>query len=320
VKTCSKCGGTGPFNKDKSSKDGLSYYCKKCAVISARKWAESNIKKSVPPDPNKVCTECGGKGPFYRQKGTKDGLNYKCIDCWNNQPSSQPERKRELAVQRRKKNPEKFKVKDAKERKKYAKRRKDNWDSWAYGLKPGEREKLIKAQDGKCAVCQEVLKPNKTTVDHDHKTLRIRGVLCRSCNNLLGSFKDSSQFISNAINYLTSSRIIFPDLPSFPIINDWETKEGKRLYARRYRLSSIYGITLEQFNWLFNKQGSQCTICSKKLIPFGHDCHIDHAHDSKVIRGILCNACNVGLGQGKENLVILKRAVEYLSLHESNKS
>jgi len=56
-------------------------------------------------------------------------------------------------------------------------------------------------QDGKCAVCGQ--KPNyKLVVDHNHATNKVRGLLCRQCNLLLGLLSDDIDKTNKVISYL----------------------------------------------------------------------------------------------------------------------
>lgn len=48
------------------------------------------------------------------------------------------------------------------------------------------REKIMKRQRGKCPLCTEDLELNLPSLDHDHDTGAIRGVLCRNCNQVEG--------------------------------------------------------------------------------------------------------------------------------------
>jgi Recombination endonuclease VII len=66
-----------------------------------------------------------------------------------------------------------------------------------------EVQALIDAQGGICPVC---LKRPATQVDHDHKTGRVRGVLCLYCNAAMGAFHDDPNLIANAIAYLERYR------------------------------------------------------------------------------------------------------------------
>lgn len=73
-----------------------------------------------------------------------------------------------------------------------------------YGLTEKEYNKIYKDQNGKCAICgmpESELK-KKLCVDHDHKTGKVRGLLCTLCNQALGSFKDNQSNIENALYYL----------------------------------------------------------------------------------------------------------------------
>lgn len=64
---------------------------------------------------------------------------------------------------------------------------------------------LLEEQGGKCAICpktenQEYHK--NFNIDHDHKTGKVRGLLCNGCNTGLGLFKDNTVNLQSAINYL----------------------------------------------------------------------------------------------------------------------
>src|ERR1700677_4817800 len=66
-----------------------------------------------------------------------------------------------------------------------------------YGLTENEHYDLLKAQNDSCAICGKAQKQNNRSfaVDHDHKTGKIRGLLCDQCNRGLGFFKDDIQFL-----------------------------------------------------------------------------------------------------------------------------
>lgn len=72
-----------------------------------------------------------------------------------------------------------------------------------------EYQRLEKEQGGKCKICGGdgfLMREHhfkRLVVDHDHKTGRVRGLLCHNCNRGLGLFKDSPDFLKNAIEYLT---------------------------------------------------------------------------------------------------------------------
>ena len=62
------------------------------------------------------------------------------------------------------------------------------------------RAEMLGAQRGRCAIC---LRPQeKGVIDHDHRTLLIRGVLCGACNSGLGLFRDNPADLLAAVAYL----------------------------------------------------------------------------------------------------------------------
>lgn len=102
-------------------------------------------------------------------------------------------------------------------------------------------------------------------------------------------------------------------------------KEKKRQYEREYihrpnvkqhrqvyALNYYYGLTPQQREALWLKQEKKCAICKKTLIEWRKS-RVDHDHDTKKVRGILCNDCNLLLGHAKDNVVILQAAIVYLS-------
>lgn len=63
---------------------------------------------------------------------------------------------------------------------------------------------ILTSQHGKCAICKKhsSFLSKKLCVDHDHKTLRVRGLLCDPCNRLLGWMNDDTSIFESAISYL----------------------------------------------------------------------------------------------------------------------
>lgn len=82
---------------------------------------------------------------------------------------------------------------------------------------------------------------------------------------------------------------------------------------RKYRLSSMYGMAIEDYDHMIKTQGDKCAIC-KRSDPNSkyNQWHIDHCHETGVIRGILCSTCNVGLGNFYDNPDLLLAAAQYL--------
>lgn len=69
-----------------------------------------------------------------------------------------------------------------------------------YGLSCQEYRTLFKRAAGRCEICRrEVIRP---CVDHDHKTGKVRGMICKKCNSALGMFQDDPEVIERAASYL----------------------------------------------------------------------------------------------------------------------
>ena len=78
----------------------------------------------------------------------------------------------------------------------------------SFGLSLDEYEKMLKTQNGKCAICnqpethQRNGKLKALAVDHNHKSGAIRGLLCSDCNTGIGKLKDDPSILRLAAQYL----------------------------------------------------------------------------------------------------------------------
>lgn len=72
-----------------------------------------------------------------------------------------------------------------------------------YGLSLAEYDILFESQDRKCAICRGGdFRDADWHVDHDHATGRVRGILCRHCNRMLGAALDRPDVLRRAVVYL----------------------------------------------------------------------------------------------------------------------
>lgn len=81
----------------------------------------------------------------------------------------------------------------------------DSWLRNRYGITEHEYNNLLATQDGVCAICKREEKDKRLkylSVAHCHKTGRVRGLLCNSCNVGLSRFEDNILYLKNAINFL----------------------------------------------------------------------------------------------------------------------
>jgi hypothetical protein len=90
------------------------------------------------------------------------------------------------------------------------------------------------------------------------------------------------------------------------------TDKGKLAHKKsnfKHHLKSQFGISVETFESMRLLQGGKCAICKTKPTK---RLHVDHDHDTGVVRSLLCMPCNTGLGMFRENPDRLDVAADYL--------
>lgn len=87
---------------------------------------------------------------------------------------------------------------------------------------------------------------------------------------------------------------------------EWKERNRDRIphYSRRYR----HGIEPEDFTRLLEAQNGRCAICAVQT----DDLRVDHCHSRKMIRGLLCDRCNRGIGFFDDDPDVLRVAAEYV--------
>jgi hypothetical protein len=87
--------------------------------------------------------------------------------------------------------------------------------------------------------------------------------------------------------------------------------------SRRAHLKRSFGISLEEYNEMSERQNHICAICGGYETSYRNKVlSVDHSHKTGVIRGLLCNTCNRALGLFKEDIDVLKKAIDYLLKNE----
>jgi hypothetical protein len=86
---------------------------------------------------------------------------------------------------------------------------------------------------------------------------------------------------------------------------------------RNRKLKQKFGITLDIYNDMFNKQKGLCFICQQNTDNF-HKIGVDHNHETGQVRKLLCSQCNTGIGHAKEDYNILLKMIWYLYIHNNN--
>jgi hypothetical protein len=91
------------------------------------------------------------------------------------------------------------------------------------------------------------------------------------------------------------------------------SKHKLKLYRRTAQLKK-YKLTIIQFNAMLRKQRGRCALCKQKFAE-GDKPVVDHCHLTGVVRGLLHNKCNRGLGLLGDTVHGLQAAILYLKAH-----
>jgi predicted nucleic acid-binding Zn ribbon protein len=103
---------------------------------------------------------------------------------------------------------------------------------------------------------------------------------------------------------------------------DDEKLKAASAARRKWAIKRSFGITLEQYNEMLEKQGGLCAICGQpESAKNGWNSKtrflaVDHCHDTGKIRGLLCTQCNQGLGNFRDDTARMKAAIHYLESHD----
>lgn len=113
-----------------------------------------------------------------------------------------------------------------------------------YGLTEDQYDSVFKAQRGLCAICCKPEQKRRLAVDHDHKTGRVRGLLCWWCNNKLLAARNTALMFRRAADYLESdfdARLIELARIELPLLVQPVTVTGEK---RRSGQIAIYDRAL----------------------------------------------------------------------------
>ncbi len=114
----------------------------------------------------------------------------------------------------------------------------------------------------------------------------------------------------------------------------WENQDEIRVYKKKYRkensdkiknrvLQKSFGITLDEYNLMFENQNGCCAICNKpetarnKVSGAILMLAVDHCHITGKVRGLLCGTHNPALGAFGDSIEQLQSAIDYLKKYEN---
>ena len=199
TKSCYRCGKAkllDDFPCDRKAQDGRHGMCKACRVA----YANARYRR--------LRQENGGE---YRQLLTDDEWReitargtMDCRRCGRTQPldefrvSSRPPRRRRVCRDcSRRREAEVNHLKRA-----------ERWASYQryrcrqFGITPEDYDRMVRDQQGLCAVCRRPLGPKGQTIDHCHQSGRVRGIVHSQCNLVIGNSGEDIHVLRGAIEYL----------------------------------------------------------------------------------------------------------------------
>lgn len=182
-RTCNRCREVKPigqFEPAKRYRNGRMPVCRACRKEYRNELAS---RPKAAPGASKKCFGCEIEQPigeFHQAKNSADGRDYRCRTCKSAASPPDP----------------------------YG-----NWVRmlrWKFGIAPEDYERMLVAQGGVCAICEQP--PNRQRVrldiDHDHQTGEIRGLLCSECNRAIGLLRDRPIVAAKAARYLLGDNAV----------------------------------------------------------------------------------------------------------------
>lgn len=95
-------------------------------------------------------------------------------------------------------------------------------------------------------------------------------------------------------------------------------KEKLSQKEKERKLKKYYNISFKEKQERLKNQNNKCALCEENFdFIKKNSIHIDHCHKTNIVRGILCNNCNSGLGRFKDNIELLEKAILYLKKYRS---
>ncbi len=165
----------------------------------------------------KICRKCGVEKEihfFYSTKRFEDGKMRECAECcklhtrtWR---LANPEKNKEITQRSYRKDiinrrmQMKIQRDSVKHTEKFKRQMRSNELHCTYGITLQDYEMISKSQNHLCAICgiPQSEQRRRMSIDHDHKTGKIRALLCSNCNVGIGNFKESPEILNKAIHYL----------------------------------------------------------------------------------------------------------------------
>ena len=150
-------------------------------------------------------------------------------------------------------------------------------------------------------------KTNKPLTEFQKSSTTVHGyqTYCKSCN-----YARHSKWRENNLGHAAGNA------------RKWRAENPER--SKDHTLKANYGVPIGTYKQLFKVQNGCCAICGTTNPKGRGRFHLDHCHETGIVRGLLCHHCNIAIGGLQHNEEILLRAIDYLrqfpiTLPESNR-
>lgn len=207
TKPCSSCGfvlevSEENFYKSKRGKDGFTNQCKPCRNKKVKEWQQNNPDKMRGYSHNDMVRHPDRRKGYQQEQIASGKAKERCKKWRDNNLDvaraltrkwqiENPEKKKECEKTYVKNNPQKRADQDRHQKLKNK-----------YGLTLDQYRTGCQLQENKCSICRKEC--DSLCVDHNHETDVVRGLLCSTCNLMLGYAHDDPEILRRAIDYLAS--------------------------------------------------------------------------------------------------------------------
>jgi hypothetical protein len=99
-------------------------------------------------------------------------------------------------------------------------------------------------------------------------------------------------------------------------LKKYDQSDKGKINRKKKHLRSKYNLSLVEYNEKLKQQNHKCAICGTDEIDLDRSLCVDHNHETNVVRELLCNSCNTGIGMFKEDISIFQKAIAYLKKHK----
>lgn len=99
---------------------------------------------------------------------------------------------------------------------------------------------------------------------------------------------------------------------------DAEGKKKRYIDTKEDYYKRTYGITIADWDRMFAEQKGCCAVCGTHQSNQKRSLAVDHCHVTGKVRALLCHHCNTGIGNLRDDVELLRKAIDYLEFHNED--